>query len=123
MAEPNIRYRNFDDRRLWMIGSFPADYHKGVPLQRVTVIQENPDGSKSAIGTTATLELTPDQTKVISVAQQMAERLQLALRSVANAQESDTGAAEYLLSGNDGEPLVQVIKTGQIVNGANDVQK
>lgn len=82
-------------------------------------IQENPDGSKSAIGTTATLELTPDQTKVITVAQQMAERLQLALRSVADAQESDTGAAEYLLSGGDGVPLVQVIKTGEIVNGAS----
>lgn len=80
-------------------------------------IQENEDGSKSAVGTTATLELTPDQTKVIAVAQQMAERLSLALRSVADAQEPDTGAADYLLSGGDGMPLVQVIKTGEIVNG------
>ena len=80
-------------------------------------IQENPDGSKSAIGTTATLELTPDQTKVIMVAQQMAERLSLALRSVADAQEPDNGAADYLLSGGDGVPQVQVIKTGEIVNG------
>jgi pilus assembly protein CpaB len=80
-------------------------------------IQENPDGSKSAVGTTATLELTPDQTKVIAVAQQMADRLSLALRSVADAQEADTGAADYLLSGGDGVPQVQVIKTGQIVNG------
>lgn len=80
-------------------------------------IQENPDGSKTVLGTTATLELTPDQTKVISVAQQMAERLSLALRSVADAQEPDTGAADYLLSGSDGVPQVQVIKTGQIVNG------
>ncbi len=82
-------------------------------------IQENPDGSKSAVGTTATLELTPDQTKVITVAQQMAERLQLALRSVADAQEPDTTAADYLLSGGDGVPLVTVIKSGEIVNGAN----
>ncbi|RFZ88503.1 Flp pilus assembly protein CpaB [Shinella sp. WSJ-2] len=82
-------------------------------------IQENPDGSKSAIGTTATLELTPDQTKVITVAQQMAERLQLALRSVADAQEPDTIAADYLLSGGDGVPLVTVIKSGEIVNGTN----
>jgi pilus assembly protein CpaB len=80
-------------------------------------IQENEDGSKSAVGTTATLELTPDQTKVIAVAQQMAERLSLALRSVADAQEPDTGGADYLLSGSDGMPLVQVIKTGEIVNG------
>lgn len=80
-------------------------------------IQENPDGSKSVIGTTATLELNPDQTKVITVAQQMAERLSLALRSVADAQEPDNSAADYLLSG-DGTPQVQVIKTGEIVNGA-----
>ncbi len=80
-------------------------------------IQENPDGSKSVIGSTATLELTPDQTKVIMVAQQMAERLSLALRSVADAGEPDNGAADYLLSG-DGAPQVQVIKAGEIVNGA-----
>jgi len=80
-------------------------------------IQENPDGSKTVLGTTATLELTPDQAKVMSVAQQMAERLSLALRSVADAQEPDTGAADYLLSGADGVPQVQVIKTGKIVNG------
>ncbi|MCQ4631699.1 MULTISPECIES: Flp pilus assembly protein CpaB [Shinella] len=82
-------------------------------------IQENEDGSKAAIGTTATLELTPDQTKVIAVAQQMAERLSLALRSVADAQEPDTGAADYLLSGGDGMPIIQVIKTGEIVNGGS----
>ena len=80
-------------------------------------IQENPDGSKAVVGTTATLELTPDQTKVMAVAQQMAERLSLALRSVADAQEPDTGAADYLLSGGEGRPQVQVIKTGAIVNG------
>ena len=82
-------------------------------------IQENEDGSKSAVGTTATLELTPDQTKVIADAQQMAERLSLALRSIADAQEADTGAADYLLSGGDGMPVIQVIKTGEIVNGGS----
>ena len=81
-------------------------------------IQENPDGSKAVVGTTATLELTPDQTKVMAVAQQMAERLSLALRSVADAQEPDNTAADYLLSGGDGAPVVQVIKTGEIVTGA-----
>lgn len=80
-------------------------------------IQENEDGSKSVLGTTATLELTPDQTKVIAVAQQMAERLSLALRSIADAQEADTTAADYLLSGGSGMPVIQVIKTGEIVNG------
>ena len=80
-------------------------------------IQENPDGSKSVLGSTATLELNPDQTRVIMVAQEMAERLSLALRSVADAQEPDNGAADYLLSGKDGAPQVQVIKTGEIIKG------
>ncbi|KPF44389.1 Flp pilus assembly protein CpaB [Rhizobium sp. G187] len=79
-------------------------------------IEEAPDGSRSVVGTTATLELTPDQTKVITVAQQMADRLSLALRSVADAQEEDTSAADHLLSGGDGQPTIQVIKSGTVVN-------
>ena len=49
VAEPNIRYRNTTDRRLWMIGSFPPDYQKGVPLSEVMVVQENPDGTLNKI--------------------------------------------------------------------------
>ncbi|WP_429810571.1 Flp pilus assembly protein CpaB [Ensifer sp. B1-9] len=77
-------------------------------------VEEKEDGTKAVVGTTATLELTPDQSKVMTVAQQMAERISLALRSVADAQESDTDAADYLLSG-DGQPSIQVIKSGSIV--------
>lgn len=77
-------------------------------------IQESPEGTKTVLGTTATLELTPDQAKVIVVAQQMADRLTLALRSVADAQEPDTIAADYLLNGG-GKAEVQVIKSGSIV--------
>jgi len=82
-------------------------------------IEESKDGAKTVVGTTATLELTPDQTKVISVAQQMAERLSLALRSVADAQEEDTTAADYLLSGGAGTPTIQVIKSGAIVKNTD----
>ncbi len=49
VAEPHIRYRNFPARRLWMVGSFPRDYQKGVPLQDVMVIQEHPDGRLQSI--------------------------------------------------------------------------
>jgi pilus assembly protein CpaB len=84
-------------------------------------IQEAPDGSKAVVGTTATLELTPDQAKVIAVAQQMAERLTLALRSVADAQESDTAAADYLLHGG-GKAEIQVIKSGSIVKSTTTQQ-
>ncbi|OLP62271.1 Flp pilus assembly protein CpaB [Xaviernesmea oryzae] len=77
-------------------------------------IEEAHDGTKAVVGTTATLELTPDQAKIISVAQQMAERLSLALRSLADAQEPDTEVSEHLLSGGD-RSTVQVIKSGTIV--------
>ncbi len=84
-------------------------------------IQESQDGQKTAIGSTATLELTPTQAKVVAVAQQLADKLTLALRSVADASESDTEAANYLLSGDDGAPPIKVIKTGEIttVNQSN----
>jgi pilus assembly protein CpaB len=84
-------------------------------------IQEAADGSKSVVGTTATLELTPDQAKVMAVAQQMAERLTLALRSIADAQESDTVSADYLLHGGS-KAEVQVIKSGSIVKSTTTQQ-
>jgi len=77
-------------------------------------IEENPDGSQTAVGTTATLELTPEQTKIITVAQQMADRLTLALRSVADVREPDSDGAKYLLSGEDGSAAIQLIRSGSI---------
>jgi pilus assembly protein CpaB len=85
-------------------------------------IEEKQDGTKSVVGTTATLELTPDQTKVLAVAQQMADRLSLALRSIADAQEADTDAADYLLTGDSGASIVQVIKSGAIVSNGTQAK-
>lgn len=82
-------------------------------------IEESKDDTRSVVGATATLELTPDQAKVIAVAQQMAQRLSLALRSVADAQEADTAAPEYLLNGGSGGNSVQVIKAGTIVKSSS----
>ena len=76
-------------------------------------IQEDENGKKTAVGATATLELTPKQTKILAVAQQMADRLMLALRSTADAQQPDTGGASYLLSGTAGSSI-QVIRSGAI---------
>ncbi|UXS40760.1 Flp pilus assembly protein CpaB [Agrobacterium tumefaciens] len=78
-------------------------------------IKEGEDGTSAVVGATATLELTPEQAKIITVAQQMADRLTLALRSVADAQENDTLSAGHLLSGGFGQPEIQVIKSGSIV--------
>ncbi|MEE9983899.1 Flp pilus assembly protein CpaB [Agrobacterium pusense] len=80
-------------------------------------IKEGEDGISAVVGATATLELTPEQAKIITVAQQMADRLTLALRSVADAQENDTLSAGYLLNGGAGQPEIQVIKSGSIVKG------
>lgn len=78
-------------------------------------IQEDDEGNKTAVGSTATLELTPEQAQIIAVAQQMASRLTLALRSVADVQDPDTGGADYLLSG-DGGSTIQLIRSGEIIN-------
>ncbi|WP_137134895.1 Flp pilus assembly protein CpaB [Rhizobium sp. FKY42] len=78
-------------------------------------IEQKEDGSQAVIGTTATLELTPDQARVIAVAQQMADRLTLSLRSIADVQDSDTQFADHLLAGG-GKGEVQIIKSGSIVN-------
>ena len=78
-------------------------------------IEEDEAGNRTAVGTTATLELTPDQSKIITVAQQMADRLTLALRSVADVQESDTEGAKYLLSGEEGG-TIQLIRSGAVSN-------
>jgi LPS export ABC transporter permease LptG len=49
MEAEYVRYRNPPARRLWMVGAFPPDYQRGVPLRGVTVIQERPDGSLDKI--------------------------------------------------------------------------
>lgn len=98
------------------------DYLTDVVLRNIRVlaidqtIQDNPDGSQTAIGSTATLELTPEQAQVIAVAQQMADRLTLALRSVADVQESDTSFSDYLLSGDNAANRIQLIRSGAITN-------
>ena len=79
-------------------------------------IQENADGSRTAIGSTATLELTPEQAQVIAVAQQMADRLTLALRSVADVRQPDTEFAKHLLSGEAGSDSIQLIRSGAITS-------
>ncbi|WP_099867162.1 Flp pilus assembly protein CpaB [Pararhizobium haloflavum] len=97
------------------------DYQTEVVLKNIRVlaidqqIQEDEDGNKTAVGSTATLELTPDQTQVIAVAQQMADRLTLALRSVADVQEPDTEFSEHLL-GSGAANTIQLIRSGSITN-------
>jgi len=77
-------------------------------------IREDEDGRKVRIGQTATLELTPEQAEIITVAQQMASRLTLALRATVDAGEPGETDAQYLISGVGGSGNVRLIKSGVI---------
>lgn len=45
MEASQVVYRNPESRRLWMIGAFPPDYHKGAPLQHVEITTTHKDQS------------------------------------------------------------------------------
>ena len=77
-------------------------------------IQEDEEGKKTRVGQTATLELTPQQAEIITVAQQMADRLTLSLRSIKDTQEKITEEADYLVSGAGRKGTVRLIKSGEI---------
>ncbi len=77
-------------------------------------IQEDEEGRRVRVGDTATLELTPQQAEIITVAQQMADRLTLALRAVADAQDPVESSGEYLVSGNGRRGTVRMIRSGEV---------
>ena len=77
-------------------------------------IQEDEEGRRVKVGETATLELTPQQAEIITVAQQRADRLTLSLRSVTDTQEKNLEDAEYLISGSGKRGTVRVIRSGEV---------
>ncbi len=77
-------------------------------------IREDEEGRLVQVGQTATLQLTPRQAEIITVAQQMADRLTLALRSVRDVDPNEeTEGAEHLLTGGASGGAVTIIKSGQ----------
>lgn len=75
---------------------------------------EEKDGEQVKVGQTATLQLTPKQAEVLTVAQQMADRLSLSLRSLEDSKSNETKAAYHLLVGERGAGTVRVIKYGNV---------
>ncbi len=75
---------------------------------------EEKDGESVKVGETATLQLTPKQAEVLIVAQQMADRLSLSLRSLEDSKSDETTAAYHLLTGERGAGTVRVIRYGTI---------
>lgn len=69
---------------------------------------ENNDGEKVVAGKTATLELTPSQAEVLTLAQSIGE-ISLSLRSLADAQTTDESTAPI---GDDGSSTVKLLKYG-----------
>jgi pilus assembly protein CpaB len=72
-------------------------------------------GTDTVVGQTATLELTPQQAQIVTVAQQMSDRLNLALRSVTDSapKASDAaGDAVHLIGGPNAKGTVTVVRNG-----------
>ncbi|HEV7417250.1 MAG TPA: Flp pilus assembly protein CpaB [Tianweitania sediminis] len=76
-------------------------------------IQEDEEGKRVRVGQTATLELTPQQAEIITVAQQMADRLTLSLRSITDTQDQDLAEADYLVNGQGKRGTIRLIKSGE----------
>jgi pilus assembly protein CpaB len=75
----------------------------------------NSSGATTVVGQTATLELTPQQAQILTVAQQMSDRLTLALRSVADSHSTPTDNsldAVHLIGGTKRNGAVTVVKNG-----------
>lgn len=95
-------------------------YHTENILENVRVlaidqrIAEDKEGNRTAVGSTATLELTPEQGQIMAVGQQVADRITLALRSIADVAEEDTVGASHLLTTGSGADDVKVIRSGVV---------
>lgn len=100
-------------------GSAPK-YKTETVLNNVRVLAidqtiEEKNGEKVVVGQTATLELTPQQAQILTVAQQMSDRLTLALRSIQDSQAKPTDATEdamHLIGGADKTGTVKVVRNG-----------
>jgi pilus assembly protein CpaB len=98
----------------------PGGYITETILNNVRVLAidqtiEEKDGEKVVVGQTATLELTLEQAEILTVAQQMSDRLTLALRSLQDAERKsgdDNRDALHLISGTKRQGAVTVVKGG-----------
>jgi len=98
------------------------DYITETVLHNVRVLAidqtiEEQNGEKVVVGQTATLELTPKQAEILTVAQQMSDRLTLALRSVEDSTPTPADAAADavdLIGGTKGNGTVTVVKSGVV---------
>lgn len=80
------------------------------------IVQEK-DGQAVVVGKTATLELNDEQVRILTIAQQVADRMTLALRSLSDASEEPKSPAVHLIGRDeDGKDLkkstVSIVRYG-----------
>ncbi|HZP21540.1 MAG TPA: Flp pilus assembly protein CpaB [Bauldia sp.] len=98
----------------------PPQYVTETILNNVRVLAidqtiEEKNGEKVVVGQTATLELSPQQAQILSVAQQITDRLTLALRSIADGDAKPSDAASdavHLIGGTKKNGSVTVVRNG-----------
>ena len=76
---------------------------------------EDKGNGETVVGQTATLELSPQQAQILTVAQQMSDRLTLALRSLSDSTvtaKDAAGDAVHLIGGTKKNNAVTVVKSG-----------
>ncbi len=106
-------------RRIVATAEAPERFTTETVLKNIRVlaidqnIQEDEEGRRVKVGETATLELTPEQAELLTVVQQMADRLTLALRSVADVNEVIDQTKTSSLTG-DQKGTVRMIKQGVV---------
>ncbi len=54
-----VQFRNPRAPRLWMVGTFPRDYQKGAPLERVRIIGETEEGKLNSVLVARTAAWSP----------------------------------------------------------------
>ncbi|KQT44649.1 Flp pilus assembly protein CpaB [Aureimonas sp. Leaf454] len=74
---------------------------------------EEQNGAKVVVGSTATLEVDGAQAEALTAAQQMAERLVLSLRSLADSVPGSDGYAQFLLEGDRRPGKIRIVRYGQ----------
>lgn len=101
-------------------GATPGGFITETILENIRVlaidqmIREDEDGRRVKVGETATLELTSDQAEVITAAQQIADRLTLALRSISDVAAEPTTQGSYLVTGAGRGNTVRLIRSGDV---------
>ncbi|KQT53860.1 MULTISPECIES: Flp pilus assembly protein CpaB [unclassified Aureimonas] len=99
-------------------GSEKAGFETETVLSNLRVLAidqtiEEQNGTKVVVGSTATLEVDAEQAEALTAAQQMAERLVLSLRSLADSVPGSPGYAQFLLQDEQRPGKIRIVRYGQ----------